>query len=70
MKLAIYSKSEDGLVTFRGVEDWQSPMQMLEDCRQHDCDPEPSEMVGWPDAEVIWHGNTGYAIRENDHGQQ
>jgi hypothetical protein len=69
MKLAIYTKDDGGIITFRGVEELDSPHQLIQDCHQDDCEAEPTEMVGWPDAEVIWHGNTGYAIRENDHAQ-
>lgn len=60
--LAIYTK-DSGMVTFKGTEKWPSAEMMLADCCRDDMPAEKTEMMGWPDSAVTWHGDVGYAVR-------
>lgn len=57
--IAIYTRDESGLITYRGEQGWDSREQVIE----YYCLSETAEseaMMGWPHASVSWHGSLGF----------
>lgn len=63
--IAIYTRDESGLITYRGKRDWDSRAQVID----YYSLPETGKserLLGWPHASVTWHGDLGFG--EDAHG--
>lgn len=68
--LAIYTRTPDGIVEYRGTEQWASVAQFERHaCCMGQVEAQPEQMAGWPDSMVQWlpqtscAGDTGYVVR-------
>lgn len=59
MKIAIYSRDEQGLITYQGEQAWDSRQQVIE-YYFLDAKGETEQVLGWPHNAITWHGNTGF----------
>lgn len=60
MQLAIYSRDQE-IISFQGVQEWDSVEQMLEYFYRLDDQPEQESLMGWGHNSVTWYGNIGVA---------
>ena len=59
--IAIYTKDIDtDQITYHGEQDWDSRKQLLEHFGLADERAETESMMGWPHAQVTWHGRIGF----------
>ena len=59
--IAIYTKDmHTDLISYHGEQDWDSPNQILEFFGRSGERAETAPMMGWPHAQVTWHGLIGF----------
>ena len=57
MTVSIYTRDEQGLVTYKGSQDWSSEGHFLLHYELADVEPEEERPLGWPHTRVRWYRN-------------
>jgi hypothetical protein len=59
MALSIYTRDEQGIVSFEGQQGWSSEFQFLEHFDLLDVEPQEERVKGWPHSRVRWFVRDG-----------
>ena len=55
----IYSRDDQGMIRYHGIQQWESLDQCLRDTYDHEFEPETEPVMGWPNEYITWFGNKG-----------
>lgn len=58
--IAIYTRNDDGSITYQGEQAWDSRDQVLQHFFRDDQPASSEKMEGWPHSIVTWHGDIGF----------